>query len=91
MKGFLFSIEALFTIAVIILITSTLYYAGAYQQKETTPFELQNQSDAAMTMYFNTPTQQGVITSEIQYCTKVSVYKSTVNAMQDKNVCRWVK
>jgi len=91
MKGYLFSTEALITLVVIILASSLFWYTSSLAQKETNTLQIQNQTDRAMTLYFNLPEKIAGTNTITQYCEKTIDYNSPSKALLEKKTCRWEK
>ncbi|VVB74285.1 Uncharacterised protein [uncultured archaeon] len=91
MKGFIFSIEAIAALMIVLTIMGTLYFStGNYMQKTNT-LELQAQSQEASALYFNLPGQAVISNTQQQYCSKITVYVPDTKALSDKILCRWIK
>ncbi|MFA6268786.1 MAG: hypothetical protein WCW13_03865 [archaeon] len=91
MKGYLFSTEVLFTMAIVILATSTLWYSSTLTQQNTSFLELQNQSAASEALYFNLNPSPGDNSATTQYCTTITTYSNETKQLFTKLNCRWVK
>jgi hypothetical protein len=90
MKGFMFSIEALATMAVILL-TLSFYYVAETPNNETQKLELQHQSDKAMMIYFNEKTSTPNADTNQQYCGKINYYNPIKKKTEEKQTCRGIK
>jgi|GEM_PF-1609672 len=91
MKGFIFSIEAIAALVIVITIMGTLFFAtGNYIQKTNT-LEIQAQSQEASTLYFNLPGESVSTNTQQQYCAKITTYVPDTKVLSDKIICRWIK
>ena len=90
MKGFMFSIEALLTVSVVILATTMLWYSGTLLQQETKNIQIQQQSEEILTIYFNLNSKQPDQSTYTQYCGKAISYASATKQFYDKNICKGV-
>ncbi len=91
MKGFIFSIEAIATLMIVLTILSTLYFStGNYIQK-TNALQIQAQSQEAAALYFNLPGQVVTSDTQQQYCSKITIYVPATKVFSDKIICRWIK
>jgi len=88
MKGFLFSIEALFAMIIIISAITIVQY-GTIQTPTNEPAVLfQNQNAQLTTLYFNLPGTNPTTTSTTQYCTTIEKYSPATKSFIDTNVCK---
>jgi len=91
MKGFIFSIETIAALMIVLTIFSTFYFStGNYIQK-TNILQIQAQSQEAAALYFNLPAQSIDSNTQQQYCSKITVYVTQTKAFSDKTLCRWIK
>ena len=87
MRGFIFSLEALATIAIVLLVCSIFFYTQTNQNQSTTHLEIKNQSTAATSIYFNLPEKLQDPNAETQYCTKITNYYAEQKQLFEKTIC----
>ena len=87
MKGFLFSIEALFTVAVIIAVISIFWSINSAPLSPQNPLMIQVQSNGATTQYFDLNATQETLTAQTQVCEKIIYYDYQAKAAAEKDVC----
>jgi len=91
MKGFIFSIEAVMALAIVLIVLGTFYFSTGNYIPRTNTLQIQMQSDEATALYFNEPGQSPQIDANQQYCAKISVYVPASKSFSDKTLCRWAK
>ncbi len=95
MKGFLFSIDSLISIGLILLAATTLWITISEKTNtQTISAELQNIE--IMTLYFNQPAKENNLTTQNQKCEELNYYDSNLTkkmgnqTMSKKNVCEGI-
>jgi hypothetical protein len=91
MKGFMFSIEGIASLVIVLLALSMIALNAPVKQSETNMLELKMQSSKQMTMYFNLNEKSNDVNAITQYCTKVTKYDTFTKKVIDKNVCEGMK
>ncbi len=91
MKGFMFSIEGLFSITIILLVLSIIALNAPMKQTETNMLEMKLQSTKQTTMYFNLGEKTNDINAITQYCAKTYKYDTFAKIVIEKTVCEGVK
>jgi len=71
MKGFIFSIEALAAISIVMLALGIFAYSASLSQEKTNNTQIQSQADKQMMLYFNETANTPNPTAKEQYCTKI--------------------
>jgi cell division protein FtsL len=91
MKGFLFSIEALLSVALIITALTIVQYETNQPQNTAETISLQTQSTQLSSIYFNLPSNTPSATDNTQYCTSIESYSRTTKNFVEKKICRGIK
>ena len=91
MKGFLFSIEALFSMAIIVLAIGIVQYNTTQTPTNEPAILLQNQNNQLTTLYFNLPQTNSDPTTTNQYCAKIIQYDTSTKIVNSKSICRGIK
>ena len=91
MKGFIFSIEAIAVLSILLVVLGMLYFSTASYVQKTGTLQIQAQSDEAAALYFNKPGQTASTDAQQQYCAKITVYVPGAKVFSDKTLCRWMK
>jgi hypothetical protein len=87
MRAFMFSLEALITIVIVLLACGVFFYAQTNQLQSTTHTEIKNQAASATSIYFNLNQVNQDPSAETQYCTRINTYNLNVKQLIDKNIC----
>lgn len=95
MKGFMFSIDSLISIGLILLAATTLWVTISEKTNtDTISADLQNLE--IITLYFNEPAKENVITNQNQKCEELNYYDSNLakttgtQTMSKKNICEGI-
>jgi hypothetical protein len=87
MKGFMFSIEALMAVSIVIMATTMIWYSTTLVEQETNNIYLEQQSQKILTIYFNLPSQQSNPNNYLQYCGESIQYSSETKEFFEKTIC----
>ncbi len=87
MKGFIFSIEALFSISILIVALVILGTPIIGENENNEYLIIQSQGSATNSFYFNEIPTSGELTT--QYCVKIIYYEN--NELKDKTFCEGIE
>ena len=90
MKGFMFSIEALFAVAIVILAIGVFAYGAASNEMTSNNTQIQSQAQGQMMLYLNW-VESPSSTAKEQYCENITYYDFSTNLLKDKASCWWIK
>ena len=86
-KGLLFSIEALMTASIIILVILAYSITQSNESTNTKNIEIMNQSEKAMTLYFNENQTRSNPATTTQYCSEIETFDTTTKQLISKTKC----
>jgi hypothetical protein len=93
MKGFMFSIDSLMTIGLILLAATTLWVT-VYEKNNTELISPKLNNSEMMTLYFNEPAKENILTNQNQKCSDLYYYNSLTTkqptpaqTMDKKTIC----
>jgi len=85
-RGFMFSIEALLSIALVASAIALTAYSFGYSAPSSSPIEIGSQADAAYFIYSGG--SSAVPDMNNMACTKVAYYDKASKSVSEKSVCR---
>ena len=88
-KGFMFSIEAIMSVALVLSVMGLIAYSSYYIEPQDNSLRLMTQADSAGMLYFNGPTVSLDYNNTV--CEKIVYYNITSKTIGDKNACRGYK
>jgi len=91
MKGFMFSVDALLSIAVVIAVLALFAQTTTQETNSLSLIQIQQQSDAMMTLYFDQNGLNPDFNSITQSCGTINYYNKLSNSLETKNICRGIK
>ena len=75
-KGFMFSIEALCAVSIILLALGIFAYSTTTNETKTNNTQIKLQAEKQMVLYFNRTADAQNGTAKEQYCTKIVTYEA---------------
>lgn len=91
MRGFMFSIEAMSAVAIIIIALGIFAYSTGTSHNPLHNKEIEAQSESTMGMYFNLPAVASNPSSLEQNCTQIVKYNYTSMSITSKNFCKVIQ
>ena len=87
----MFSIEAFFAVAIIILAIGIFAYNASANEVTTNNTQIQSQAQGQMMLYFNWAQKNPNYNSIEQYCKKIITFNYATKSLIDKNSCLVIK